>query len=107
MKRGNVAIKFKPEDAKACFRCQVNSPQSRLISLEKLPTEGGTLELDCLVELLCPSCLRLEIDDFCEGFVQSSIPVGANETPAEDDVAAEVDGERLEDAGLRVAGREV
>jgi hypothetical protein len=65
----------------ACFRCQVNPPQSRLISLEKLPTEFGTLELDCLVELLCPSCLRLAIDDFCEGFAQSSIPVGANETP--------------------------
>jgi hypothetical protein len=36
-----VAIKFKREDAKTCFRCQVNPPQFRLISLEKLPTEGG------------------------------------------------------------------
>lgn len=76
-----MAIKFKREDAKACFRCQVNPPQFRLISLEKHPTEGGTLEPDCMVELLCPSCLRLEIDDFYEGFDQSSIPVGADETP--------------------------
>jgi hypothetical protein len=52
-----------------------------LISLEKLPTEGGTLEPDHLVELLCLGCLRLEIDDFYEGFAQSSIPVGADETP--------------------------
>jgi hypothetical protein len=34
-----------------------------------------------LVELLCPSCLRLEVDDFHEGFAQSSIPLGAGETP--------------------------
>jgi len=76
-----VAIKFKKEDAKTCFRCQVNAPQFRLISLEKLPTESGTLEPDCLVELLCPGCLRLEIDDFYEALGQSSIPVGADETP--------------------------
>jgi len=76
-----VAIKFKPEDAKSCFRCQVNPPQLRLISLERLPNESGTLGPDCLVELLCPSCLRLEIDDFYEGFAQSGIPVGTDETP--------------------------
>jgi hypothetical protein len=76
-----VAIKFKREDAKTCFRCQVNPPQFRLISLEKVPTEGGTLEPDCLVELLCPSCMRLEIDDFYEALAQSNIPVGADETP--------------------------
>lgn len=76
-----MAIKFKLEDAKTCFRCQVNPPQFRLISLEKLPTEGGTLEPECLVELLCPGCLRLEIDDLYEALAQSSIPVGADETP--------------------------
>lgn len=76
-----MAIKFKREDARVCFRCQVNPPQFRLISLEKLPTAGGTLEPDCLVELLCPGCLRLEIDDFYEAFTQSCIPVGADETP--------------------------
>jgi hypothetical protein len=80
-KRYCVAIKFKREDAKTCFRCQVNPPQFRLISLEKLPTEDGALEPDCLIELLCPGCLRLEIDDSYEAFAQSSIPVGANETP--------------------------
>lgn len=76
-----MAIKFKEEDAKTCFRCQVNPPQFRLISLAKLPTEGGTLEPACLVELLCPSCLRLEMDDLCEAFAQSRIPVEADETP--------------------------
>jgi len=76
-----VAIKFKPEDAKTCFRCQVDPPQFRLVSLKKFPTEGGTLEPDSLVELLCLGCLRLEIDDFYEAFAQSSIPLGADETP--------------------------
>jgi hypothetical protein len=76
-----VAIKFKREDARICFRCQVNPPQYRLISLETLPTEGGPLEPDCLVELLCLACLRLEIDDLYEAFAQSSIPVEADETP--------------------------
>jgi hypothetical protein len=76
-----VAIKFKRQDAKICFRCQVNPPQFRLISLEKLPTEGGTLEPECLVELLCLGSLRLEIDDFYVALAQSSIPVGADETP--------------------------
>ena len=76
-----MAIKFKREDAKTCFRCQVNPPQFRLILLEKLPTEGGALEPECLVELLCPGCLQLEIDDHYEALAQSSIPVGADETP--------------------------
>jgi hypothetical protein len=76
-----MAIKFKREDAKTCFRCHSKPPQFRLISLEKLPTEDGILKPDCLVELLCPSCLRLEVDDFHEGFAQSSIPLGAGETP--------------------------
>jgi hypothetical protein len=53
----------------------------RLISLVNRPTDGGSLEPDCLVELLCTSCLRLEMDDLYEGFVQSSIPVGADESP--------------------------
>jgi len=76
-----VAIKIKREDAKTCFRCQLNPPQFRLISLKKLPTEGGTLESECLVELLCPGCLQLEIYDHYEALEQSSIPVGAVETP--------------------------
>jgi len=76
-----VAIKIKREDAETCFLCQINPPQFRLISLEKLPTEGGTLEPECLVELLCPGCLQLEIDDHCEALAQSGIPVGADETP--------------------------
>ena len=76
-----MAIKFEQEYAKTCFRCQVNPPQFRLISIANLPTEGGALEPACLVELLCPSCLPLEIEDSCEALAQSSIPLGADETP--------------------------
>ena len=75
-----MAIKFEQEYATTCFRCQVNPPQFRLISIANLPTEGGALEPACLVELLCPSCLRLEIEDSCEALAQSSIPLGADET---------------------------
>jgi hypothetical protein len=76
-----VAIKIKREDAETCFRCQIIPPQFRLISLEKLPTEGGSIEPECLVELLCPGCLQLEIDDHYEALAQSGMPVGADESP--------------------------
>jgi len=35
----------------------------------------------CLVELVCPSCLRLEIDELYLGFAQSSISSGVDESP--------------------------
>ena len=76
-----MGIRIKREDAKTCFRCHSNPPLFRLISLVKIPTEDGSLEPNCLVELLCPSCLPLEIDDFHEGFAQLSIPVGMDESP--------------------------
>lgn len=76
-----MPTKFKREDAKNCYRCHSHSPSFRLISLVKVPTENRTLEADCLVELLCASCLRFEIDDLYEGFAQSSIPIGADESP--------------------------
>src|SRR5258708_964492 len=76
-----MPTKLKRENARNCFRCHSHSPSFRLVSLVKLPTENRTLEPDCLVELLCASCLRLEIDDVYEGFAQSSIPIGADESP--------------------------
>jgi len=76
-----METEFKREEAETCFRCHSNPPMFRLISLVKLPTEGGPLQPDCLVELLCTSCLRLEMDDLYEGFVQSNIPVGVDESP--------------------------
>lgn|ERR1700733_1146454 len=76
-----MATKFNRRDAKNCFRCHSHSPSFRLISIVKLPAENRTLESDCLVELLCASCLRFEIDDLYEGFAQSSIPMGADESP--------------------------
>ncbi len=76
-----MARKFKREEAKTCFRCQSYSASFRLISLVKLPNENRTLEPNCLVELLCKSCLKFEIDDLYEGLAQSSIPVGVDESP--------------------------
>ena len=76
-----MGTKLKREDATNCFRCHSDPPVFRLISLVKLPTEHGSLEPDCLVELLCTSCLRLEIDELYEGFAQSNIPVGVDESP--------------------------
>lgn len=76
-----MAIKIKGEDAKTCFRCQSNPPQFRLISLQNLPTDGGSLEPDCLVELLCTNCLRPEIDDLYEALPQSNLPLGEDESP--------------------------
>jgi len=58
--------------------------KSATISLHitsEAPNDDGSLEPDCFVELLCTSCLRLEIGDFYEGFAQSSIPLGADESP--------------------------
>jgi hypothetical protein len=52
-----------------------------LISVQKFPTEGGSFEPDCLVELLCTSCLRLEIDDLYEALPQANIPLGTDESP--------------------------
>lgn len=76
-----MATKFRREDARTCFRCHSDLPSFRLISLVKLPTENRTLEPDCLVELLCASCLRFEMDDLYEAFARSSIPVGVVESP--------------------------
>ncbi len=76
-----MATKFRREDGRTCFRCHSDLPSFRLISLVKLPTENRTLEPDCLVELLCATCLRFEIDDLYEAFPQSSIPVGVDESP--------------------------
>ena len=76
-----MGIRIKREDAKTCFLCHSNPPLFRFTSLQKLPTDDGSLEPDCFVELLCTSCLRLEIGDFYEGFAQSSIPLGADESP--------------------------
>lgn len=76
-----MATKFKREDARTCFHCDSNPPSFRLISLEKTPTANGDLEPDCLVALICQSCLRFQIDDFCKGLAQSNIPVGVDESP--------------------------
>ena len=81
MRRESMGIRIKRDDAKTCFLCHSNPPLFRFTSLQKLPTEDGSLEPDCFVELLCTSCLRLEIGDFYEGFAQSSIPLGADESP--------------------------
>lgn len=77
-----VTTKYAQEDARTCFRCDVNPPSFRLISLEKTPTEDDDLEPDCVVSLICQSCLRPEMDDLCNGFAQSALPVTSNESPS-------------------------
>lgn len=76
-----MATTFTQDDAKACFRCNFKQPSFRLISLESFPTEDGGLEPDYLVGLFCEECLRVEVDGLCESFVQSRIPLGADESP--------------------------
>ena len=76
-----MAKKFKREDARTCFRCNSKPPLFRVISIEKTPTDNGSLEPDCLVGLFCDSCLRMELNELSDGFAQSSIPVGVDESP--------------------------
>jgi len=76
-----VTKKFNREDSRTCFRCDSNPPSFRIISIEKTPTDDGNLEPDCLVALICQSCLRPEIEDLCNEFAQSSSPVSVDESP--------------------------
>jgi hypothetical protein len=76
-----VPTKIKQEDARTCFHCDSNPPSFRVISLENTPNVDRDLEPDCLVALVCQSCLPLQIDDLCKGIAQMKIPVGVDETP--------------------------
>jgi hypothetical protein len=76
-----VPTMIKQEDARTCFHCDSNPPSFRVISLENTLNLDRDLEPDCLVALVCQSCLRFQIDDLCKGIAQSNIPIGIEETP--------------------------
>jgi hypothetical protein len=74
-----MATTFTREDAQTCFRCDINPPSFRLISLERVPSDDGLIP-ECMVTLLCQDCLRFELDDFHEALNQTSIPFGEDAT---------------------------
>lgn len=75
-----MPITFSREDASTCFRCDSNPPSFRLISLERFPSESRELEPDCMAGLFCEACLKLEINDYFEDFIQKDVPLGCDES---------------------------
>lgn len=75
-----MATTISRDDAKACFRCDLNPPSFRLISLERYPNECRELQPDCNAGLFCERCLRIVINDHIDAFAQSKLPLGTDES---------------------------
>ena len=75
-----MANTFTREDARTCFRCDLNPPLFRLILLERFPNELRELEPDCMTGLFCEKCLKLEINEYFDAMPQSNEPLGSDES---------------------------
>jgi hypothetical protein len=72
---GNMATKFKREDAETCCGCDSKDPSFRLISLQLVPNNARNLVPECTATLLCQDCLKLELDDFHKSLDQIKKPI--------------------------------
>ena len=77
---GIMATTFSTDEARTCFRCDLNPPSFRLISLERYPNESRELEPDCNAGLFCEKCLRIVINDRLGALAESKRPLGMDES---------------------------